>query len=91
MMRWMRALWWRIVEPPGDPDPDELVVVESTTSEATAGMWRGMLESAGVPCVVKGTLRYGFFVPTPLRLYVRYGDLEHARAVLAEVDAVPAG
>jgi len=82
-----RAILRWLTSEPAQPGPDDLVeLVSAGRNEPLAEMWKGMLESAGIPCLLRSNLRYQYMQLSPIRLYVRYRDLERARAVIAEID-----
>lgn len=87
----LRAIRRWLTSEPAEPAPDALVELASAgANEPLAEMWKGMLESAGIPCMLKSNLRHQYLQLSPVRLYVRYRDLERARAVIEEIDPVDA-
>jgi hypothetical protein len=66
-------------------EPDELVPIAVAPNELVAALWQGVLESEGIPVLVKvlglGTA-YWSTLPVEHALYVRAGDAERARTLL---------
>lgn len=79
-MRWLRRFF---------AVDDPLVKVASGLSEPEAGMWRELLEDAGIRCLVKNmnylSVSYGAAGPNDYDMWVKRSDLERAREVLAHL------
>ena len=79
--RWLR---WLIgpSDEESEPSPDADVHLATAPDWSTGEMWRGVLESAGVPVVFVGAAGGRIEYAGMPRLRVRYRDLERARELL---------
>jgi hypothetical protein len=90
-MNLLRRAWRAIVSEAGEPAPDDLVLLGTTDGELNAEMWRGILESQGIPSIILRSHWRAITGPSSLglhRVQVRYGDLQRAREALGLEDGV---
>jgi hypothetical protein len=74
-----------VLSPPRDQGPDDVVPVALPEGEEVAGLWKGMLESQGIPAMIRDVspLYRGYMNwAAEYELCVRRRDLDRARAVL---------
>lgn len=69
---------------------DDVVVLE-TTDEGQLMVARSLLEAEGIPCFAQGEEGRRLIGAGPLRLRVRPGDQEAARALLAHLEPIEPG
>jgi hypothetical protein len=88
--RWLRDAFLDDGPPP-EPAPGEIVVLTGADDEATAGLYRNLLEQHGIPCVLQNTsasayLRFG----QSWEVRVRYKDVARATEILDLGEEPPA-
>ena len=84
---WLRGL---VLSPPRDPEPDDVVPVALPDGEALAQLWKGMLESQGIPAMVRDVspLYRGYMNwAGEIELCVRRRDIPRAREILGVTTA----